>query len=104
MKQKQLKQEEVSELDDDIGDLTESKEQVSTFLKDMYTIVDFQVSDSTVIMTRLLQRVPIGDFYSFHEHKKQSLEEQKEALDLLDLLREKYMTVNSKNSENKINF
>jgi len=86
MKQKQLEQEEMSEVDDDIGDLEESKEEISTFLEDMDTIADFLVSDSTAFTTKLLQGVPIRALYSFDEHRKQSLEEQKEALDLLDLI------------------
>jgi len=54
MKQKQLEQEEESEPEDDIGDLEESKEEISTFQEDMDTIADFLVSDSTAFTTKLL--------------------------------------------------
>ena len=86
MKQKQLEQEEESEVEDDIGDLEESSEKVSTFDEDMDTIADFLVSDSTPFTTKLLQGVPIRSLYSFDEHRKQDLDEQKEALDLLELI------------------
>lgn len=86
MKQKALEQEEESEPEDDIGDLEESKEEISTFQEDMDTIADFLVSDSTPFTTKLLQGVPIPAMFSFEEHRKQSQEEQKESLDLLDLI------------------
>ena len=86
MKQKQLEQDELSEAEDDIGDLEESKEEISTFQEDMDTIADFLVSDATPFTTKLLQGVPIRALYSFDEHRKQSLDEQKEALDLLELI------------------
>ena len=68
--------EEESEPEDDIGDLEESKEEISTFQEDMETIADFLVSDSTAFTTKLLQGVPIRSMYSFDEHRKQSIEEQ----------------------------
>lgn len=86
MKQKALEQEEESEPEEDIGDLEESKEEISTFQEDMDTIADFLVSDSTPFTTRLLQGVPIPAMFSFEEHRKQSQEEQKESLNLLDLI------------------
>ena len=84
-KQKALmEQEEESEEEDDMDDLEESKEEISTFQEDMDTIADFLVSDSTPFTTKLLQGVPIRALYSFDSHRKQSQEEQKEALDLLE--------------------
>jgi len=52
----------------------------------METITDFLVSDATPFTTKLLQGVPIRAMYSFDEHRKQSIKEQQEALDLLDLI------------------
>ena len=86
MKQKAMEAEEESEEEDDIGDLEESKEEISTFQEDMDTIADFLVSDSTPFTTKLLQGVPIRALYSFDEHRKQSQEEQKEELSLLELI------------------
>ena len=86
------KQREAAEADDesleedDIGDLEESKEEISTFQEDMETIADFMVSDATQFTTKLLQGVPIRALYSFDSHRKQSVEEQQEALDLLDII------------------
>jgi transcriptional/translational regulatory protein YebC/TACO1 len=88
MKQKALEQddESLNEDEQDIVDVDESKEEISTFQEDMDTIADFLVSDSTQFTTKLLQGVPIRAMYSFDEHRKQSPEEQKEALDLLELI------------------
>lgn len=86
MKQKALEQEEESEPEEDMGDLEESKEEISTFQEDMDTIADFLVSDSTAFTTKLLQGVPIPAIFSFEEHRKKSQEEEKEALDMLDLI------------------
>ena len=65
-------------------DLEESKEEISTFQEDMETIADFLVSDATPFTTKLMQGVPIRAMYSFEEHRKQSPEEQKESLKLLE--------------------
>ena len=86
MKQKALEAEEESEEEDDIGDLEESKEEISTFQEDMENIADFLVSDSTPFTTKLLQGVPIKALYSFDEHRQKSQEEQKEELSLLELI------------------
>ena len=72
MKQKALEQDDESEDEDDLGDVEESKEEISTFQEDMETIADFLVSDSTPFTTKLLQGVPIRSLYSFDEHRKQS--------------------------------
>ncbi len=52
----------------------------------MDTIADFLVSDSTPFTTKLLQGVPIKAVYSFDEHRKQGNEEQKEALNVLEII------------------
>ena len=79
-----MEQESESEEEDDMDDLEESKEEISTFQEDMDTIADFLVSDSTPFTTKLLQGVPIRSLYSFDTHRKQPQEEQKEALNLLE--------------------
>ena len=79
-----MEQESESEEEEDIDDLEESKEEISTFQEDMDTIADFLVSDSTPFTTKLLQGVPIRSLYSLDTHRTQSQEEQKEALNLLE--------------------
>ena len=54
-----MEQESESEEEEDVDDLEESKEEISTFQEDMDTIADFLVSDSTPFTTKLLQGVPI---------------------------------------------
>lgn len=83
-KQKAAEAGEFSEEEEDMADLEESKEEISTFQEDMETICDFLVTDATPFTTKMLQGVPIKALYSFDEHRKQTDEQELEALSLLE--------------------
>ena len=69
--------------DDDIQDLEETDDKVSTFQEDMETVCDFMVTTATPFSTKLLQGECIRAMFSFDEHKKPTKAEEKEDLGLL---------------------
>ena len=65
-----------SDAEDQMEDLDESKEEMSTFEEDLENIADFIVTDATPFSTKLLQGVSIKAMFSFDEHRKKSAAEE----------------------------
>ena len=71
-------------MEDEMNDMDESKEEMSTFEEDLETIADFMVTDAPAFSTKLIQGVPIKAMFSFDEHRKKPQSEEQESLILLD--------------------